>query len=518
MPGITTIYVCSNCDAQFPKWSGRCLECGAWGTFQSQTIDQKAVERKAIQVSPAEIIDLAKTESKELVRIKTNISEIDRVLGGGLVPGSLILLGGEPGIGKSTIVAQIASAISPTPSPRFAGEAGSPSPAHFHPAPCEERGKREGGAKETSSLKNKKDILTPLSHEERSGRGAGGEGAIYISGEESSNQIKDRFERIKCNLKNIKFINETNVEKILATLDQVKPSLVIIDSIQTANTSVLPSESGSINQIRACAVKFLEFAKENNTAIILTGHITKDGMIAGPKSLEHIVDTVIYLEAETTHNYRILRATKNRFGSINEIGIFEMTSSGFQEIKNPSAIFIEQGDQKITGAVISCIIEGTRPFLIEIQALVSKTVFGYPQRKAAGFDFNRLQILCAVLTKRTKINLTNQDVIVNIVGGLKINDPALDLAICYAIASSLLNQVVDRKTIVLGEVGLGGEIRNISKLEARLAEAEKLGFIKATIPASPRLQRGEPDCDVKVKEINLNKVKNLANLIENLTQ
>jgi len=444
---ISTIYVCSNCDAQFSKWNGRCLECGGWGTLQMQTIDQKTVEQKATQVSPAEITEFSKTETKGLNRIKTNISEVDRVLGGGLVPGSLILLGGEPGIGKSTIVAQIAGTIK------------SDSPV------------------------------------------------VYASGEESFNQVKDRLDRIKCNAKNIKFVNETNVEKIIAALNKVKPALAIIDSIQAVHTSVLPSESGSINQIRASAVKFLEIAKQQNIAIILIGHITKDGMIAGPKSLEHIVDTVIYLETETAHNYRILRATKNRFGSINELGIFEMTGSGFKEITNPSAVFIEQSEQKITGSVISCIIEGTRPFLVEIQALVTKTVFGYPQRKASGFDLNRLQVLTAVLTKRTKINLTNQDVILNIVGGLKINDPSLDLAICFAIVSSLLNQVVDRKTIVLGEVGLGGEIRNIAKLEQRLAEAEKLGFTKAIVP----------DCDVKAKKIKLEKIKNLANIIESLT-
>ena len=304
------------------------------------------------------------------------------------------------------------------------------------------------------------------------------------------------------------------MEKILASIEQVKPCLVIIDSIQAVYTSALPSESGSINQIRASAVKFLEIAKKNNIAIILIGHITKDGLIAGPKSLEHIVDTVIYLETETTHNYYILRTTKNRFGSTNEIGVFTMTGSGFKEITNPSAVFIDASKEKISGSIISCIIEGTRPFLIEIQALVTKTVFGYPQRKASGFDLNRLQILTAVLTKRTKINLTNQDVILNIVGGLKINDPALDLAICLSIASSLLNQIINRQTIVLGEVGLGGEIRNITKLEQRLAEAEKLGFTKAVLPDCA----GRPDCDVKTKKIKLTKIRNLNEIIKYLTK
>ncbi len=444
---IQSIYACSKCGAQSLKWSGRCLECGAWGTLQMQTVDKNEASGQNIEASPAKIIDLEKIKGQNLDRIKTNISEVDRVLGGGIVPGSLILLGGEPGIGKSTIVAQILS------------------------------GTKQAGQ------------------------------AFYVSGEESAIQIKNRMERLKCDFEKLKFISETNIEKILAAVSKEKPQIVIVDSIQTVHTSLIESEAGSVSQIRACAVKLLEIAKQNDIAVILIGHITKDGAIAGPKSLEHIVDTVIYLETETVHNYRVLRAVKNRFGSINELGIFEMTGAGFKEIPNPSSVFIDANQQKITGSIISCIIEGTRPFLIEIQALATKTIFGYPQRKTSGFDLNRLQVLTAVLTKRTKINLINQDVILNIVGGLKINDPSLDLAICLAIASSLLNQVIDRKTIVLGEVGLGGEVRNISKLEQRLAEAEKLGFTKAIIP----------DCGVKVKKINLTKIKNLSEIVELIT-
>lgn len=441
---ISTIYACANCGAQSLKWSGRCLECGAWGSLQMQTIDQKTAGGSGARISPAEIVDIGEIGDINLNRIKTGISEMDRVLGGGIVPGSLILLGGEPGIGKSTIVAQIADAV-----------------------------------------------------KERS--------AIYASGEESLSQIKFRLNRLNCGGKNIKFISETNIEKIIAAIEQIKPGLAIVDSIQTVYSSDLPGEAGGINQIRACAAKLLEAAKRKNIAVIIIGHITKDGAIAGPKSLEHIVDTVIYLETETAHDYRVLRAAKNRFGSTNEIGVFEMTDSGFKEIANPAAIFIEDSG-KITGSVISGVMEGTRPFLVEIQALVTKTVFGYPQRKASGFDLNRLQVLCAVLTKRAKINLTNQDVILNVAGGLKISEPAIDLAVCLAISSSLLNQVVDRKTIVLGEVGLGGEVRNVSKLEQRLAEAEKLGFIKAIIP----------DCDVKTKKIQLKKVSNINKIIEEI--
>ncbi|MDD5290543.1 MAG: DNA repair protein RadA [Patescibacteria group bacterium] len=451
MPGKTqNIYVCSNCDAQFSKWSGRCLECGSWGTLKMETRKQEEVDYRLggkaqeKKVSQAEIIDLEKIKEDGLARIKTNISELDRVLGGGIVPGSLVLLSGEPGIGKSTIVAQLADAI-----------------------------------------------------------GASHGDVIYLSGEESAAQIKARLVRLKCNLEKIKFVSETNVEKAIAAVSSLKPGLVIVDSIQAVYSHDVPTEAGGLSQIRAAAVKFLELAKENNIAVILVGHITKDGQIAGPKSLEHIVDTVIYLEAETTNNYRVLRATKNRFGSVNELGIFEMTGSGFKEVVNPGAVFIETGEQKITGSVISCVIEGTRPFLVEIQALVTKTVFGYPQRKSSGFDLNRLQVLASVLTKRAKVNLINQDIILNVVGGLRINDPGLDLAVCLAITSSLLNQVIDRKTIVLGEVGLGGEVRNVSKLEQRLAEAEKLGFVKAIVP----------DCQARAKKLKLVKIKNLEEMV-----
>ena len=443
---ISTIYACSACDAQFPKWSGRCLECGGWGTLQMQTVDQKTSDKMA-GVSPAQVIDLEKlTGLAESQRLSTNLEELDRVLGGGVLPGSLILLGGEPGIGKSTIVAQIADAIG------------------------------------------------------RNGQ------VIYSSGEESAGQIKVRFDRLDIKAANIKFLSETNAEKIIATIKELKPNLVIIDSIQTIYSSGIAGESGSLNQIRGSAVNFLEAAKTNNIAIILIGHITKDGSLAGPKALEHIVDTVLYLETETNHGYRVLRATKNRFGSINEIGIFEMTAKGFKQVPNPSLIFVEQ-NQSLTGSVISCVMEGTRPFLIEVQALVSKTVFGYPQRKASGFDLNRLQILIAVLTKRANLNLTNQDVILNVVGGLKITEPSLDLAVSAAIASSLLNQPLSRQTLVLGEVGLSGEIRQIAKLEARLKEAEKLGFTKAILPKA----------EIKASKIKTYFINNVADLIKIIT-
>lgn len=423
------------------------MECGGWGALQLQTVDLKTAD-KMIAVSPVEVINLEKLDGQaKFDRLATKIQELDRVLGSGIMPGSLILLGGEPGIGKSTLVAQIANAIS-----------------------------------QNSEV-------------------------IYTSGEESASQIKDRFDRLHIKTEKIKFLSETNAEKIIATVNQLKPGLVIIDSIQTIYSSNIAGEAGSINQTRGSAVSFLETAKKNNIAIILIGHITKDGSLAGPKSLEHIVDTVLYLETETSHDFRILRATKNRFGSVNEIGIFEMTAQGFKQVPNPSLIFIEK-NQNLTGSVISCITQGTRPFLIEVQALVTKTVFGYPQRKASGFDLNRLQVLIAVLTKRAGLNLTNQDVILNVVGGLKISDPGLDLAVCLAIASSLLNQVIENKIIVLGEVGLGGEVRQIARIEQRLNEAERLGFAKAIIP----------DSEYASKKIKLIKIKNLAEIIKYLAK
>lgn len=420
-----------------------------WGTLVQQTITSKEKEERKLDIEPAVAVDLSSIESLKLDRIKTNISEFDRVMGGGIVPGSVILIAGEPGIGKSTILAQIAQKVS-------------------------------------EQIKKNQNI-------------------IYISGEESAVQFKDRFDRLNYKYANLKLICETNVEKILSAVNKEKPSLILVDSIQTIYSANLPSEAGSINQIRYATIKFLEYAKKNNVATILVGHITKDGQVAGPKSLEHIVDTVLYLESEKSQNYRLLRATKNRFGSVNELGIFEMTGVGLKEILNPGAIFIEEQTAKIPGSVISCIMEGTRPFLLEVQALTSKTIFGYPQRKASGFDLNRLQVLATVLSKRTKINLTNQDIILNIVGGMRISDPAVDLAVCLAITSSLNNKIVDRQTIVLGEVGLGGEVRAVTKLKDRLAEAEKLGFKTAIVP----------NLDVKTSKLKIVKVKSVGEAVAN---
>jgi DNA repair protein RadA/Sms len=451
MASLKTIYVCSNCDAQFPKWSGRCSECGSWGTLTEEIKDQKeAAKADLSKIAGAELLDLREIKNDQLPRLRTGLSEVDGVFGGGLVPGSLTLLAGEPGIGKSTLVAQVASSLGQTAT----------------------------------------DKKTPI--------------VIYASGEESARQVKDRFDRLDCSLDNLRFISETNIEKIIATATKAKPQLLIIDSIQTVYSALIPSEAGSLNQIRAAAVKLLELAKGNDVTVIMVGHITKDGQVAGPKSLEHIVDTVVYLEAEKANSFCLLRASKNRFGATSELGVLEMTSRGFETVVNPSSVFIEGVSGGISGSVVGCVLEGARPFLVDLQSLVSKTVFGYPQRKASGFDLNRLQVLAAVISKRTKINLSSQDIILNLVGGLRLADPGLDLATCAAMISSFYNKNFNRQTLVIGEVGLGGEVRAVSRLEQRLKEAEKLGFKQALIP----------DVPIKAAKLKLVRVKNLNDLVE----
>ncbi len=397
---------------------------------------------------PAQLIKWQELPNKPVARYVTHLSEVDRVLGSGLVPGSLILLSGEPGCGKSTLVAQIAQAL---------------------------------------------DAQLSI---------------IYISGEESAQQIKMRLDRLNYQPQKMTFASETNAETIIATAIKYKPQLLIIDSIQTVYSDEVPSEPGSVNQIKACTIKFLELAKEYNITIILIGHLTKEGVVAGPKTLEHLVDTVIYLENEPQHSYSLIRASKNRFGSTNEVGLLEMTGHGFRQLEKTTNLFI-QPLQGTSGSAISCLMEGSRPFLLEVQALVSKTYFGYPQRKAIGFDSNRLQILTTVLSKQTKINLADQDVIVSVAGGLKINETALDLAVCAAIASSYYNQPLPDKTLFLGEVGLAGEIRPIGKLEMRLKEAIKIGINQVFLPAQAKITSSK----MKIKTSN-----NLLNFFDQLWQ
>jgi DNA repair protein RadA/Sms len=433
------LFFCSKCDAQFSKWSGRCPDCGGWGTVtESQTSGSGPT---ANTVKPALIIQGTKIgKAADIHRLQTKISELDRVFGGGLVPGSLVLLGGEPGIGKSTITAQIAQAL----------------PAD--------------------------------------------KSVVYASGEESIEQISLRLERLGCQLERLSFINSTDIEAAIAALVSQPPALLIIDSIQTMHSSSEPGAAGSVSQIRAVAVKLLEFAKSQQTAVIIIGHITKDGSIAGPKTLEHLVDTVIYLECDASQSYRLLRTTKNRFGSTNEIGIFEMTGAGLQAVANPASLFLEANQSASSGSVLAAVLEGTRPFLVEVQALTNKTVFGYPQRRSSGFDTNRLQVLAAVLMKRARLNVSAHDIILNVVGGLKIEDPGLDLAVCLAIAGSLLDKAHSRQTIVVGEVGLGGEVRPVPRLESKLREAAKLGFTTAITPVT----------DLKIPGLEIKMVKNVS--------
>ena len=456
---IKTIFECQNCGAQFPKWSGRCLECGNWGTLVEGLSDNKKRDEKTIidKISSADIVNLENVSNFQSERFKTGILELDRVLGGGLIRGSLVLLSGEPGVGKSTLLAQISNSI----------------------------------VKNNESFKR----------------------VLYVSGEESAGQVKLRLERLKCDLKSFDFISETNLEKIISTAIKNKPDFLIADSIQTIYSSLVPSEAGGVSQIRTIAVKFMELAKKYDIPVFLIGHITKDGQVAGPKSLEHIVDVVLSLENDGRGSYSILRSSKNRFGSVNEIGVLEMTSFGFEEVKNASSVFLDSDlSHFFPGSSFSCVVEGNRPFLINVQALVSRTVFGYPQRKSSGFDLNRLQVLSAVISKKQKLDLSSQDIILNIVGGLKASDPALDLAVSLSVVSSYLNQEIIGKMAALGELGLGGELRPVSYLDMRLREIEKMGFVSVLLPAV--LSDAEKEkIKNNFKKIKFIFVKNLAEAI-----
>ncbi|MBI5222652.1 MAG: DNA repair protein RadA [Candidatus Magasanikbacteria bacterium] len=450
----TTIFVCSNCDAQYQKWTGKCLECGKWGTVEQQNAEYSEQKASEKNYTPAKTVMLSEIKGENVKRQQTGLAEFDRVLGGpstgsgqgGIVPGSLILLGGEPGIGKSTLAIQLATLIPNT---------------------------------------------------------------LYISGEESVEQIKLRTDRIigvqTQNFASLRLANETNADIVGTTIKQTKPPLAIIDSIQTIYSDDVQGEQGNINQIKACAVKLLETAKSTNTAIIIVGHVTKDGTVAGPKTLEHLVDTVLYLEGERYHQYRILRTVKNRFGPTDEVGIFEMTNAGLREVKNPSASFLSERGENMPGSVVTCLIEGTRPLLVEIQALVNKTSFGYPVRKASGFDLNRLHVLVAVLQKRAGLNLAQYDIHLNVVGGITADEPAADLAVCLAIASAYKDKKLGADLAVFGEVGLGGEVRGVTQVEKRLRECEKLGM--------KRVIANESIKTLKYENIKVIAVKNIQELI-----
>ena len=413
-------YICSNCGYESLRWIGKCPECYSWNSFTEEIVEtspRKANISKS-RFSYSKILDISANEDD---RIKTGIIEFDRVLGGGIMPGSVILLGGDPGIGKSTIAMQAAASIK--------------------------------------------------------------EKVLYVTGEESEKQIKLRSSRL--NVKSDSFFvqAETELSNILGAIKEIGPSVVIIDSIQTTYRSELENSPGTITQIRECAAMLMEEAKKNHYSVIIIGHVTKEGMIAGPKILEHMVDTVLQFEGESNHSFRILRAQKNRFGSTNEIGVFEMREDGLREVTNPSELFLSEREKQTPGSVVTSSIEGSRPILLEVQALVTPSSFGYPQRVSNGFDQKRLSILLAVLEKRANVRASVNNVFVNVAGGIRVIEPAVDLAVCVSIASSLIDKVVDNQTIIIGEVGLGGEIRSVGHIEKRLQEAQKLGFKSAIIPA-----------------------------------
>ncbi|KKR33990.1 MAG: repair protein radA protein [candidate division CPR2 bacterium GW2011_GWC1_39_9] len=416
--------MCSNCGAPYARWQGKCNECDSWNTLEEQ---KEIISGKRGSGTVREPLLLKSLNRDNFLRIKTGSEETDRVLGGGIVPGSLILIGGDPGIGKSTLVLQTASNLS----------------------------------------KSGKKIL-------------------YVSGEESPSQIKIRSDRLKANEENIYVLGETEINDILKTTFDFKPDILIIDSIQTVYASELSSAPGNVSQISYITGKILEFCKKTNIACIIIGHVTKEGAIAGPRVLEHLVDVVLYLEGDRYGHFRVLRGVKNRFGSTNESGIFEMVELGLVEVKNPSLALLSERSFS-AGSIVFPAMEGTRPMLVEIQALTSITPFGYPARKTSGFDANRLQLLSTVLTKRSAINLSNQDVYVNIIGGLNLKEPALDLPIILSIASSFKSTMVDKNTVALGEIGLSGEIRSVNNIDKRLKEAEKLGFKKAIIGGNPKI-------------------------------
>lgn len=422
MAKAKTVFVCSECGNESPKWLGKCPACNSWNTFYEQKIEKYTETNKAekkINNTPKPLNTYIGQESD---RTSTGFGELDRVLGGGLVKGSLILLGGEPGIGKSTLILQL----------------------------CE---KVQGEGK-----------------------------VLYISGEESAEQIKLRADRLKIKNEDILFLGETDIDVVNNAIIETMPKLVIIDSIQTMYSDEISAAAGSVSQVREITAQIMRICKSRQITTIIIGHVTKDGNIAGPRVLEHMVDTVLYLEGERYNTYRILRGVKNRFGSTNEIGMFEMKEEGMCEILNPSEILISEREDNPSGSCIVTSMEGTRPVLVEIQALTTQSVFGIPKRTANGFDYNRLALLIAVLEKRANIMLGSQDVYLNVVGGMKISEPAIDLGIMMAVTSSFKNIPIQKDVVVMGEVGLTGEVRRINLIEKRLKEIEKLGFKKCIIP------------------------------------
>jgi DNA repair protein RadA/Sms len=428
MKSPKTVFVCQECGSQSPKWLGRCPDCGAWNAFveervQAQDPGGATVHRYAGTGRPALARLYSDIQVEDSARLSTGIDEFDRVLGGGVVPGSLVLLGGEPGIGKSTLLLQAAAGMARTIGP-----------------------------------------------------------VLYSSGEESEHQIKSRGERLTVGNAPLYLLAETCLERVLEEIARVKPGLVIIDSVQTVFSLKFQSPPGSIGQVREAATQLLFAAKGQNIPVFLVGHVTKDGSLAGPKALEHVVDTVLYFEGERHHSHRVVRAVKNRFGAVSELGVFEMTSAGLRPVPNPSQLFLAERPSDAPGSAVLCSVEGSRPILVEVQALVSSSTYGNARRMASGMDQQRLSLLLAVLEKRAGLNLAGDDVFVNVAGGMTVDEPASDLGVLAAIASSVRNRVISSSTAVFGEVGLAGEIRGITQANLRVREAVQMGFRRCVMP------------------------------------
>ncbi len=422
MPKIKSRFVCQECGHESARWTGQCTGCGTWNTM-TEEIGETSRSSTLASASPIRLADVAFGKGE---RLNTGVNEFDRVLGGGIVPGSVTLVAGDPGIGKSTLLTEVAGLL-----------------AH--------------------------------------------RGVLYVCGEESPAQVRLRAERLEVSAGEVQLLPETNVEGILHTAAGLDPAILIVDSIQTVFLPGLTSAPGSVGQVRACAARIIRAAKDSGMAVFLVGHVTKDGTIAGPRVLEHMVDTVLHLEGDRHHAFRILRAVKNRFGSTNEIGVFEMDGRGLKPVDNPSRIFLPAEGQWASGTAVVSTLEGTRPVLAELQALVTPTSYSTPQRSATGFDGKRLQMLLAVLERREGMQLSTHDVFVNVTGGLRLMEPSVDLGICMAVGSSLFDRPLPEQTLVVGEVGLGGEIRAVSQLSKRLLEAAKLGFKSALVPAANRI-------------------------------
>lgn len=439
---VSTQYVCANCGAKAPQMIGRCPVCGAWGTYEEEVSTVVSTKKGGAALRRgAKALRLHEVDAKEEMRIDMHSSELNRVLGGGLVPGSLVLLGGEPGIGKSTLALQVLLKM---------------------------------GDKKT----------------------------LYASGEESAKQLKLRAERLAGDASNLYILAETSLERILESVADIQPEIVVVDSIQTIGTEAIDASIGSLSQVKECAARILQYAKEKNVPFVIVGHINKEGSLAGPKVLEHIVDTVLQFEGDQHYVYRILRAQKNRFGSTSELGIFEMQQDGLREVVNPSELLLSNNREGLSGIAIAAAVEGVRPLLIEVQALVASAAYGTPQRSSTGFDARRLNMLLAVLEKRVGFKLLQKDVFVNIAGGLRVNDPAIDLAVLAAVLSSNMDIALDEEICITGEVGLAGEIRPVNRIDQRIREAEKLGFQRIIVPAGQKYDAR----NLKIKVVEVSRV------------